>query len=341
MLDSSISNLSNIAARNDFANSKTDSTKSNNLKSSNDSSSKNISSTSESSKTSSISDNAEGVTTDKVLSDGEAPKLDYKTVTSIKSYGVPITAENLKAIATLMKNIPAKALIADLVGLMISKKIPTENADIIEKYLNGKLNFSSLFANLSKETLDELRKSWNSGKLIEKLEQLVKQGKDSSTIAEKKELSEDVVDNLRLQELLSNKTDDNNGNMYFQWPIFWNNQDLPDCLEGEAFFPDKNNPKEGFSLRILVTPPNLGKTEISLTTKEKDLFVHFGVDIKVMDSFRSIFNNLRQSILASGDYKSVHFSVGKIRNLNNFFSTKSENYSNYSPTTNSSIDFKA
>ena len=157
---------------------------------------------------------------------------------------------------------------------------------------------------------------------------------------EKSELAEEVAENLALQELFSNLPDANNdGNIYFQWPIFWNGQELPDCLEGEAFFPNKNNQKEGFCLRILVTPPNLGQTEISLTTKGKELYVHFGVNEKLMDSFRSIFAPIRENILALGDYESVQFTIGRNREHRNFFSREAKLPN--APQRNTYIDFKA
>ena len=176
--------------------------------------------------------------------------------------------------------------------------------------------------------------------MLEKLQQLVKLGSTAERSSENLELAKDVVENLGLQELLSNMPDANNdGSIYFQWPIFWNGQELPDCLEGEAFFPNKNNQKEGFCLRILVTPPNLGQTEISLTTKEKELYVHFGVNEKLMDAFRSIFNSIRENILAAGDYESVQFTIGRNREHRNFFSREAKLPN--APQRNTYIDFKA
>ena len=92
-------------------------------------------------------------------------------------------------------------------------------------------------------------------------------------------------------------------------------------------------------MRILVTPPNLGQTEISLTTKGKELYVHFGVNEKLMDSFRSIFATIRENILALGDYESVQFTIGRNREHRNFFSRESKLPN--AVQRNSYIDFKA
>ena len=287
-----------------------------------------------------VRDNAEGVTSNKVIQDGNLPNLDAKTISTLKSYGVTINPENLKLIATIIKNMPGKVNIGDLLGLLISKKMPLENSELLNKYINGDIKFSAIFAGLSEEALNELRASWNTGKLLEKLENLVKLGNSVSNAIENSELAEEITENLALQELFSTLPDANNdGNIYFQWPIFWNNQELPDCLEGEAFFPNKNNQKEGFCLRILVTPPNLGQTEISLTTRGKELYVHFGVNEKFIDSFRSIFAPIRENILALGDYESVQFTIGRNREYRNFFSRETK-LINTSPR-NSFIDFKA
>ena len=287
-----------------------------------------------------VRDNAEGVTSNKVVQDGNLPNLDAKTLSTLKSYGVNLNPENLKLIAAIMKNMPGKVNMGDLLGLLISKKLPVENSELLSKYISGDINFSALFANLSEEALNELRASWNTGKMLEKLENLVKLGNSVSNLQGNSELAEEVAENFALQELFSNLPDANNdGNIYFQWPIFWNGQELPDCLEGEAFFPNKNNQKEGFCLRILVSPPNLGQTEISLTTRGKELYVHFGVNEKLMDTFRSIFNQTRERILALGDYESVQFTIGRNREHRNFFSREAKLPN--SPQRNTYIDFKA
>ena len=287
-----------------------------------------------------VKDSAEGVSVNKLMPSAQLQSLDPKLVETLKSYGVIINADNLKLVAALMKNMPGKVSAGDLLGMLLSRKVPVENTDLLGKYVNGTINFSALFSNLSEDLLNELRASWNTGQMLEKLQQLVKLGNNTERSGENLELAKEVVENLGLQELLTNIPDANNdGSIYFQWPIFWNNQDLPDCLEGEAFFPNKNNQKEGFCLRILVTPPNLGQTEISLTTKDKELYVHFGVNEKMMDAFRSIFNNIRENILAAGDYTSVQFTVGRNREHRNFFSRESKLPN--APKRNTYIDFKA
>ena len=329
------SSISNVTSRPVYSNSNTNSV--NEAKTNSDG---NTAKTASNTSLPIVRDSAEGVSVNKLMPSGSLQSLDPKLVETLKSYGVIINADNLKLVAALMKNMPGKVSAGDLLGMLLSRKVPTENAELLGKYVNGTINFSALFSNLSEDMLNELRASWNTGKMLEKLQQLVKFGNSAERSSENLELAKDVVENLGLQELLSNMPDANNdGSIYFQWPIFWNGQELPDCLEGEAFFPNKNNQKEGFCLRILVTPPNLGQTEISLTTKGKELYVHFGVNERLMDSFRSIFAPIRENILALGDYESVQFTIGRNREHRNFFSreTKLPN----APQRNTYIDFKA
>lgn len=268
-----------------------------------------------------VKDNAEGVSVNKLLQGSEVNNLDSKTISTLKSYGVTINTDSLKLIAAIMKNMPGKVSVGDLLGLMISRKISADQAGLVSKYANKTINFEALFSHLSQEALNELKSSWNAGKVLEKLESLVKLTSNAAQNKENSKLAEEIVDNLKLQELFSILPDANeDGSIYFQWPIYWDGQDVPDCLEGEAFVPYDKDQKDSFCLRILVNPPSLGQTEISLTTRGKELYVYFGVDANLKDSFKTIFPAIRENILAQGDFTSVQFTVGTARLHNNFFS---------------------
>lgn len=288
-----------------------------------------------------ISDNADGVSSNKLFQDSDISGLDSKVVSTLKSYGVIINPDNLKLIAAIMKNLPGKVNVGDLLGLLISKKLPVEQAGLVQKYAEGQINLASLFAEIDADTAGELRNAWSSGKLLEKLTALLKSTSELSTgTNDKAKLAEKLVDNFQLQELFSKLPEANSdGNIYFQWPIFWNNQDLPDCLEGEAYIPNgENGGKDSFCLRILINPPKLGQVEIALTTREKELYVHFGVDEDLKDFFKTAFSSIRERILEAGNYTSVQFSISNVRLHKNFFSKEEKRFA---PLTYSKIDFKA
>ena len=253
----------------------------------------------------------------------ESYKLSSEDVSTLKSYGVEISSENLKIAAEAMKNIPDGLPAGDLVGLLISRKITVEEFGLLSKYANGEIKFSSLFSSFEPKILAELKNYWGSGKLLERLEQMLRLGSSLLQIERKSTFFKNLANNFELQELLSILPNKNNdGSLYFQWPIFWAGQDVPDTLEGEAFVPKSGGEREGFGLRILVDPPSLGKTEISLSSLNKGLSVYFGVEELLKDVVRSICPAIRESILKTGDFKSVRFNVGTVRVFNNFFSRK-------------------
>ena len=287
-----------------------------------------------------IKDNADGVSVNKILPGTENQSLDPKMVSTLKSYGVMISPDNLKLIAALMKNMPGSVSSGDLIGLLISRKIPVEQSGLISKYIDGKINFTALFSNLDKGALEDLKQAWSGGKLLEKVQQLLKSASENLSTTGKSSLAEEITDNLRLQELLTILPEaDTEGNIYFQWPIFWGNQDIPDCLEGEAFVPSGKDKKDTFCMRVLIEPPNLGKVEIALNAHKRELHVHFGVEDQLKDVFRGIFAPIREKILATGDYDSVSFSVSNVRLHKNFFSREEKpQVINYG---GSRIDFKA
>lgn len=283
--------------------------------------------------------NSDEVTLNNHLSESETVTIKPEIAATLKKYGVVLTSENLKLIAAMGKNSPSLLKNGDLLGLMLARKVDGAAALLAEKYADKSLNFSSLFANLSEETMTALKESWNTGKVLEKLKELVSAAKDFPQNKENLKLAEDVVDNLKMQEIFSILPEPReDGSIYFQWPIFWEGQETPDCLEGEAFVPFDKEQKDSFCLRILVNPPNLGQIEVALTTNKKNLFVYFGVDEELKEIFKSSFGVIRERILAEGNFVSVQFNVGTAKLHKNFFS--SEERSNRARQT-SSIDFKA
>ena len=270
----------------------------------------------------------------------EAPNIDSETLSALKNYGVSITPETLRLIPEIMKNLSGKLSNGDLLGLLLSRKIDAGNADLVRQYANKTLNFSTLLANLSSDLSLQLKNSWNIGQVLEKLKHLVKSADNSTQNEENKKLAEDVIDNLRMQELFSVlPAPEEDGSIYFQWPVYWDGQEVPDCLEGEAFVPFDKGQKDSFGLRVLVNPPSLGQIEIALTTNKKNLFVYFGVDEELKEVFRKSFGCIRDSILALGNFQSVQFTVGTAKLHKNFFSA--ENKEAFNANMVSRIDFKA
>jgi len=215
---------------------------------------------------------------------------------------------------------------ASVIALMLAKKIPSVGFSLLRDYLGGNLKFSVLFAGLEKSVLAGLRESWSQGRLMEALQQLIKEGmagvRPAGLVPD--DGVEEFVSSLQLQEMLTRQADaGSEARMYFQWPLFWQGQDLPDTLEGEAYIPDGNDPEQGFSMRLLVRPPSLGQVEVSLHQLKKNLWVHFGVDTTVIDQVRTIFP-LLQKQLADQQWEQLRFTVGKVRLLQDFFSSAEE-----------------
>lgn len=286
-----------------------------------------------------IADSAEGVSLDKLLQGIGLEKIDPQVVSTLKSYGITINSENIKLIAELFKNMPNKLSVGDFIGLVISRKVNIENGELVDKYTKGTLNFSDLFGKMSKEALLELKKSWGANRVLERLESLLKVAKGLGEAKETSELAKKFAENLELQEVFSFLPEKNkDGSIYFQWPMFWEGQDIPDTLEGEVFVPNSEDKEKSFSLRLLINPPNLGKTEVFLSARKKELYVNFGVDNRLKDPFRSIFMQIRKNILALEGYTSVYLTLGELKTGNNFFSRKDKIENR---VRSSLIDFKA
>ncbi|MBU1108671.1 MAG: flagellar hook-length control protein FliK, partial [Candidatus Riflebacteria bacterium] len=215
---------------------------------------------------------------------------------------------------------------ANVIALLLAKKLPASGFSLLRDYLGGNLKFAALFAGLEKSMLAGLRESWSQGRLMQALQQLVKEGMAGARPAGllPGDGVEDFVASLQLQEMLTRQAEGaNEARMYFQWPLFWQDQDLPDTLEGEAFIPDGNDPEQGFSMRLLVCPPSLGQVEVALHQLKKNLWVHFGVEETVIEQVRTIFPMLQEQ-LADQQWEQLRFTVGKVRLLQDFFSSAEE-----------------
>lgn len=272
-------------------------------------------------------DNSSGVSAEKLLQNAGLHESGPQLAAAMKSYGVPITGENLRMAAELIRQLPEGAANTELVALLLARKLPVAAAPLLLSYLSGQLKLSALFAALDKPAQTLLQNSWGQGKLLETLLTMIREGGggNAETVRRLAGGVEEWVAGLQLQELFSQASDGpHEGKIYFQWPIFWHDQDVPDTLEGEAFVPGGSDKEQGFSLRVLVHPPALGQVEVAMNQLQRDLWVHFGVEAEMIEVFKTIFADVRERVLAGGDYDQVRITIGKTRLLNNFFSTRIE-----------------
>lgn len=274
-------------------------------------------------------DNSGGVTAEKLLANAGIHEGGGELTGALRRYGVTLSQENLKLAGEIIKSLPEGALTrlnAGVIALLLAKKLPATAFSLLRDYLSGNLKFAALFAGLDKATLAGFRESWGQGRLMEALQQLINDGvagARSAGMLAGESIDEFVV-NLQLQEMLTRQAENGSeARMYFQWPLFWHGQDLPDTLEGEAFIPDGNDPEQGFSLRLLVSPPSLGRVEVALHQLKKNLWVHFGVEALVIEQVRTVFPLLQQR-LAQQEWEQLRFTVGKVRLLCDFFSSTEE-----------------
>lgn len=272
-------------------------------------------------------DNSEGVSAEKLLQNAGLHENGPQLAAAMKSYGVPVNAENLRLAAELLKQLPRSAANPELVALLLARKLPAAAAPLLQAYLAGRLQAAGLFAALDRTGQTALQNAWGRGRLTDTLLQMFAAGKtgDAATLRRLAAGGEEWVAGLQLQEMLSILPErGQEGRIYFQWPMFWHDQDVPDTLEGEAFVPDSSDQEQGFSLRLLVNPPAFGQVEVALHLQQKTLWIHFGVAEEHIDLFKSIFTEIRTRVLAGGDFDQVRLTIGKVRLLNNFFSTSTE-----------------
>ncbi len=249
---------------------------------------------------------------------------DAALATALKRMGLSLTPDLLKAARELLArlNTTPDAAALNALGLLLSRNLSEDQFPILKKYFEGKLRFDRILAKLQGLAPDALRANWNEGKLLEKLFALL----DGSEIPEMGSLdgaeTEGWIESLQFQEILSQPPEkDQEGRMVFQWPIFWQDQELPDTLEGEAFYPPQGNSERGFSLRLLVSPPRLGKMEVGIHQLQEALWVHFapqsGETRKLLEG---AFPTLSERLSGAG-WKSVRMTSGPLPVREHFFAS--------------------
>lgn len=283
------------------------------------------------------------VSTDKILAQAglEKTSTNQSIVETLREYGVALTSENLKQAAAFAKTLPgfaADKLNLATIALMILKGIDQKNAALIKEYIAGKFEFAEILKNIPPQLLAELKGNWQSGRLFARIQNLISDQGAARFFSEDTDILEELVGSLKLQEVLSSAEGQKRENtFYFQWPVFWSDRDLPDTLEGEAFYGDPD--EQGFCLRLLFEPPSLGSVEVALNSISEKLWVHFGCDTEVISDIKSIFPVLHESLLAQG-FKEVRITIGKIRNLNNFFQAVGKNNLLKQQTDSKKIDLR-
>jgi hypothetical protein len=268
-------------------------------------------------------DSSAGVSAEKLLQNAGIHENGQDLLKNLRSYGVPITRDNLAYAGELLTRLPGGAADKNnlaVVALMLARRLNPATAPLLGEYLAGNLRFSGLFAGLPKSLQQMMQQYWGEGRLIEALQNLVAgTGDDFAAFGRFAGKMEEFARNLHLQEMISvPSANADEGRIYFQWPMFWHNQDIPDTLEGEAFIPAGGDRQNGFSLRLLINPPSLGQIEVALHQMQKSLWVHFGVEEKSLDAVRSLFPVLRER-LVNENFNQVRLTAGKARILRNFF----------------------
>lgn len=250
----------------------------------------------------------------------EKNEQNLQLLETMRRHGVPLTPENIGKAATIAASMPSfdmsRAALSSVVLVML-RRLPPESAELIHDYLSGRLRYAHLFGE-NKQLGGVLRLSASFADVLKQFQQMLSErGRASLPFAENETKTiKGLADNLLLQELLSESAHDNQENrIYFQWPLFWANADLPDTLEGEAFF--TKNREQGFCLRLLVSPPSLGQIEVAMNQLDQALWVHFGVNEKVIEDIRAIFP-LLSARLESAGFAQLRLTVGKLRHIESF-----------------------
>jgi hypothetical protein len=234
----------------------------------------------------------------------------------LRKLGMPLSPDLLSKARELFQGLKAELKPADLnaLGLILMRNLPKSAFPLLRDYFAGRMTLGAALAKLSPEILAQLRANWSSGNLWDLLAKL-SQEKPPTVFGDNPagQLSQEVTDNLAFQELLSTQPQGKTeGTLYFQWPMFWSGQELPDTLEGEAFYePDSGDPENrGFSLRLLASPPRLGPMEIGFHRLKQHLWVHFGAERE--DSRRALvgmFDGLRPTLENQG-WQNIKLTVG-------------------------------
>ncbi|MBF0407487.1 MAG: flagellar hook-length control protein FliK [Candidatus Riflebacteria bacterium] len=246
------------------------------------------------------------------------------TTAMLKSFGVPLNEATAEALKVLFSTAGSSANIttADLEAalFLLSRNLPGISFQLLKKYFSGALKFDKIFANTDSNTLSQMKSDWNEGTVFKKLSEFI----SGKTFDTQSLFSSDSIENLLIQELLSRKPGETDeGNLYFQWPIFWDDKELPDTLEGEAFYSGGDRNDMGFSVRVLVNPPNLGKIEVMFNKFKDSLWTHFMPENQnVRQLLEQSFPVLKES-LQKPEWNIIKLSTGNIPVRRSFLSPES------------------
>ncbi|HEY9069117.1 MAG TPA: hypothetical protein VIV61_02615 [Candidatus Ozemobacteraceae bacterium] len=255
----------------------------------------------------------EGAATAFLTSIGSPPDAESMALTqTLRKHGIPLTEDWFRRAREMMLRLGVGAgdkAGLDALVLLMRFRSAESGFPLLKEYVNGNLRFGALFEALGRADIELLRQGWGAGRLVGRLLELVTQPRDQGTSAP--ELPAAMADNLALQELLSQPPQaGEEGRVYFQWPLFWDGQDAPDTLEGEAFVPPKGQEEQGYSLRILVHPPTLGSLEVAVHRLESQLWIHFSsASAESRKALGSIFPAL-QARLKELSWASVKLTLG-------------------------------
>lgn len=83
--------------------------------------------------------------------------------------------------------------------------------------------------------------------------------------------------------------------------------------------PGSNNVENGFSLRLMVTPPTLGQISVNINSLKRKLWVKFSVEEVSVEPIKTIIQPLRDNILSTSDFDFVDISVKSAEPVKNFF----------------------
>ncbi|HOY67464.1 MAG TPA: flagellar hook-length control protein FliK [Candidatus Ozemobacteraceae bacterium] len=257
----------------------------------------------------------EGATVAFLSSIGSPPDAESMALTqTLRKHGIPLTEDWFRRAREMMLRLGVGAgdkAGLDALVLMLRFRSGENGFPLLKEYVNGNLKFGALFEALGRADIELLRQGWGSGRLVDRLLELISQPRDQGASAP--DLPASMADNLALQELLSQPPQPGEeGRVYFQWPLFWEGQDVPDTLEGEAFVPPKGQEEQGYSLRILVHPPTLGDLEVAIHRLESQLWIHFSAALpEARQRLGTIFPAL-QARLKELSWSAVKLTVGTL-----------------------------
>jgi len=239
---------------------------------------------------------------------------DLALAQALRRHGIPLTGDWFRRVSEMMLKLgtgTGDRAALDALVLMLRFRASESGFPLLKSYVNGNMRFAALLSKLGAGEAELLKANWNAGRILDRLLEMI--GETASSTKPTAELPTALVDNLVLQELLSNASQGvDEGRVYFQWPIFWEGQEFPDTLEGEAFVPPKGREDQGYSLRILVHPPSLGDMEIALHRLEKGLWVHFSTsNAESGKTLAGMFPPL-QARLRELSWTSVKLTVGHL-----------------------------